>query len=384
MTKERLGKYIQEYSVKNKTDLGYPVYSVTNSKGFCTEYFNKDVSGADKTTYKIVPRGFFAYNPSRINVGSIDWQNCEDNVIVSPLYVVFKCSDGLNQDYLKYYLKSDCGKRQINARVSGAVRNNLKFSVLSNFELEIGSIENQQTAVKLLKKIEDALNHEIEQLRLCEELVKSQYIEMFESGQSFPRQSLVELCLDSDDIKCGPFGTQLKQSEYRSEGVAVWGIPQINTAFESKPDVFVTEEKAASLESYSIQSGDIAVSRKGNVGKCAVFPTGFDKGIIASDVVRIRLNKDLVHPVFMQYQLHNSFMVKKQILDVSSGAIMAGINVTKLKNIKVCVPQLSLQKDFLLVVEQSDKLRKESQKRINLYKELLSKKTDELFNGESA
>ena len=79
MSLENIGKYIEEFSRKNKNNEPYPVYSVTNSNGFCTDYFNKDVSGQDKTTYKIVPRGYFAYNPSRINVGSIDWQNIDDN-----------------------------------------------------------------------------------------------------------------------------------------------------------------------------------------------------------------------------------------------------------------------------------------------------------------
>lgn len=84
---QKLSKFIVEYSVKNKQNLPYPVYSVTNSAGFCTGYFDKDVSSEDKKNYKIVPYGYFAYNPSRINVGSIDWQHCEENVIVSPLYV---------------------------------------------------------------------------------------------------------------------------------------------------------------------------------------------------------------------------------------------------------------------------------------------------------
>lgn len=179
MAKKRLGKYIQEYSVKNKKDLGYPVYSVTNSKGFCTEYFNKDVSGEDKTTYKIVPRGYFAYNPSRINVGSIDWLNCEDNVIVSPLYVVFKCSEDLNQDYLKYYLKSDSGKKVINASISVCVRNSLKFDVLSDFKLNIRTIDEQLVVVDKLRKIESAIEKEREQIKLYDELIKSRFIEMF-------------------------------------------------------------------------------------------------------------------------------------------------------------------------------------------------------------
>ena len=102
MTRARvpLSEYVTEYSVRNKADEDIPVYSVTNSQGFCTEYFGKEVASKDKTTYKIVPRGYFAYNPSRINVGSIDWQRHEDRVIVSPLYNVFAVSDKMDKQYL--------------------------------------------------------------------------------------------------------------------------------------------------------------------------------------------------------------------------------------------------------------------------------------------
>ena len=68
-----LGKFIKEYSERNKGNEDIPVYSVTNSQGFCTEYFGKEVASQDKTTYKIVPQGYFAYNPSRINVGSVQF-----------------------------------------------------------------------------------------------------------------------------------------------------------------------------------------------------------------------------------------------------------------------------------------------------------------------
>ena len=99
----KLGSVITEYSVRNKKDEDIPVYSVTNEQGFCTGYFSKDVASKDRTTYKIVPRGYFAYNPSRINVGSVDWQDCEDRVIVSPLYVVFGVDKKLDQQYLLHY-----------------------------------------------------------------------------------------------------------------------------------------------------------------------------------------------------------------------------------------------------------------------------------------
>jgi type I restriction enzyme S subunit len=109
------------------------------------------------------------------------------------------------------------------------------------------------------------------------------------------------------------------------------------------------------LSAYSIVPGDIAMSRKGNVGKCAIFPEHYPDGIIHSDVLRIRVDFQKVNPVFMMRQLHYSGAVTRQIDLVSSGAIMAGINVTKLKQIYVHVPPMELQQQFASFVEQVDK-----------------------------
>ena len=56
----KLGNYISEYSVRNKESEDIPVYSVTNTQGFCRDYFGKEVASKDKSTYKIVPKGCFA------------------------------------------------------------------------------------------------------------------------------------------------------------------------------------------------------------------------------------------------------------------------------------------------------------------------------------
>ena len=124
----RLGDYIQEYSVRNKEEEDIPVYSVTNTQGFCQDYFGKKVASKDKSTYKNVPQGAFAYNPSRINVGSVDWQRLESKVIVSPLYNVFTVSPELDQQYLYYYLKSDITLHFIKSVARGSVRDNLKVA----------------------------------------------------------------------------------------------------------------------------------------------------------------------------------------------------------------------------------------------------------------
>ena len=174
-----IGRLYTKYSVKNKDDENISVYSVTNTKGFCKDYFGKEVASKDKTTYKIVPYGYFAYNPSRINVGSVDWQRKEKKVIVSPLYNVFSVSPNLERQYLYYYLKSDFVLQRIKAVATGSVRDNLKLSMLYEFPIELPKLENQRKIVKILDKVSDVIEKKEQELEQLETLVKSRFVEMF-------------------------------------------------------------------------------------------------------------------------------------------------------------------------------------------------------------
>ena len=97
------------------------------------------------------------------------------------------------------------------------------------------------------------------------------------------------------------------------------------------------------------------MSRKGNIGKCALYPEDFLPGIISSDVLRIRPDDSRLSSLFLMCLLHNSSDVIHQIEMVGNGQIMKGINVTKLKSIEVYVPPLDIQKQFEAFIQQSDK-----------------------------
>ena len=176
--KEKLGKYISEYSIRDKGK-GYPVYSVTNSRGFCQEFFGKIVASENTSNYKVVPKGCFAYNPSRINVGSVACQDKEDYVSVSPIYVVFKVSPEINQDYLMYYLKSDYCMTYIKAYSRGAVRNNLKLSQLGDFEIPVPPLSEQERIVSELDLLSSIIEKKREQLKELDNLAQSIFYDMF-------------------------------------------------------------------------------------------------------------------------------------------------------------------------------------------------------------
>ena len=268
---------------------------------------------------------------------------------------VLKPNENMNVDYLCYSLMF----YNVSGMVNGATRKKLTQAAMRKMQIPLRGMEEQLHIVNQLNKICMIIELRKQELQRLDDLIKARFVEMFgdlaNPECSWDKCKFVDACADKDDIKCGPFGTQLSKDEYTTSGIAVWEIPQINTAFLSEPTHFLTEEKAEQLNSYTIIPGDIAMSRKGNVGKCALFPNDYPDGIIHSDVLRIRVDRERLNPAFMVCQLHFSGFVTRQIELVSSGAIMAGVNVTKLKQIYVHVPPMDLQNQFADFVRQVDK-----------------------------
>ena len=284
----------------------------------------------------------------------------------------------INADFLAQYFQSPIYHHIITSLSQGANINNIRNEHIDNLELPIFSLEKEKSVIIKLQTIDTISANLRQQLTKLNHLVKSRFIEMFGdlafNPMNWDEVPLVETCADNDDIKCGPFGTQLGKHEYLREGVPLWGIPQINAAFAIPPTDFLSAEKAEQLSSYSLLPGDIAMSRKGNVGKCAIYPEGSPKGIIHSDVLRIRVDTEVCNPVFLMCQLHFSRAIGTQIDTVSSGAIMAGINVTKLKKIMVYVPPIALQNqfaDFVALADKSELVIRELLEKHQLMKEAL-------------
>ena len=279
--------------------------------------------------------------------------------IASSLVIIRPDYEKIDGDYLMFSLDSPSIKEQLVKANNGSSQPNLSAASVREYQIELPDISLQKEVVEKLTRVRNVIDERQKEFNLLDELIKARFVELFgdmaDPQCKWAKCKLIDACVDSNDIKCGPFGTQLGKDEYTDSGVEVWEIPQINSEFKTMPTHFVTKEKAQNLEQYSIRPGDIAMSRKGNVGRCAVFPESFEEGIIHSDVLRIRVDGSRVAPEFMMRQLHYSGDIQHQIELVSSGAIMAGINVTKLKDIFVYVPPKTLQDEFVSFVKQVDK-----------------------------
>ena len=344
-------------------DGDYPIMSMTMHDGlvFQDEKFKKVIASKDTSKYKVVYRNQLVIS-FPIDEGVLAAQRITDAGIVSPAYGIWDIDQSkILPEFLEYALRCNRAIQyyKANLRGSTARRRSLPTPTLLAFTVPLPDIEGQNKILERIHRVSSLIEKRKAQIMLLDELIKARFVEMFgdlaDPACKWEKCKLVDVCVNSDDIKCGPFGAQLGKDEYTEEGVAVWEIPQINSEFRTLPTHFVTEKKAEELDAYSIIPGDIAMSRKGNVGRCAVFPSSFENGIIHSDVLRIRLNEMKALPEFMMRQLHYSGDIQHQIELVSSGAIMAGINVTKLKQILIYLPPMNLQSEFVEFVAQVDK-----------------------------
>lgn len=351
MRRARLGLYISEYSERNKMDFPLPVYSVTNSQGFCQQYFNKVIASENRSMYKVVPRGCFAYNPSRINVGSIDWQRNEERVIVSPLYVVFQTSMEMDNQFLYYYLRSDVALTYIKNWGQGSVRDNLKFTQLSQIPINVYPIEEQQLIAQRLDVLSKLISLRQRQAEKLDELVKARFVEMFgdpiSNPHAFARVPLSELAV----IKIGPFGSLLHKEDYVHGEHALINPSHItNGKIVIDENLTVSDEKYIELEAYQLRPGDVVLGRRGEMGRCAVVER--EGYLCGTGSLLIRTNGQVTADYIQKTISFPAY--KRMIEDMAVGQTMQNLNVPIVSKFPIVKPPLDVQKRYYHFVHEID------------------------------
>ena len=148
----KLKPFITEKSERNTNQIYTNVLSVTNNRGFINqaEQFDREVASDNTANYKLVRKGQFAYNPSRVNVGSLDLLQTYDLGILSPMYIVFETKPTMDSKFLYYQLKSSWFVGHIPMYVQGSVRDSLSFDGLENMRFWIPSLPEQKAIAEVL------------------------------------------------------------------------------------------------------------------------------------------------------------------------------------------------------------------------------------------
>ena len=154
---------IYEVSKRNKRNADLPVLSVSNRQGFIAQseqFENRSIASDDTSSYKIVIKDDFAYNPARINVGSIARLVNYDSGIVSPMYICFRCSDEVLPEYLELFFQSRYFQLEVEKRLEGSVRLCLSLEGLKSIQFRLRPIPEQKALIDRIRSIQSKLNNE--------------------------------------------------------------------------------------------------------------------------------------------------------------------------------------------------------------------------------
>lgn len=145
--------FTTEVSKRNSGMAIERVLSVTNNRGFVLpeDQFKRRVASSDLSNYKIVTRGQYAYNPSRINVGSIARLDGWDDGVLSPMYVVFKVNEKkVTSDFFLHWLSSHEATSRIRRSAQGSVRETVSFTDLGAIPFPLPSLDQQKQVAAIL------------------------------------------------------------------------------------------------------------------------------------------------------------------------------------------------------------------------------------------
>ena len=173
---------------KNKNNLPFESYSVTNENGFVPQNEQFENGGtmatADKRMYYIVSKNSFAYNPARINVGSIGYYDGSENVIVSSLYEVFKTSEDIDDRYLWHWFKSNNFKKLIEQYQEGGVRLYFYYDKLCMCSLPTPSIQEQVKIGRYFDNLDNLITLHQRKYNKLLNVKKSMLEKMFPKNES--------------------------------------------------------------------------------------------------------------------------------------------------------------------------------------------------------
>jgi len=293
----------------------------------------------------------------------------------------------LDQKFLFYHMFSPIGQIQIAANFRGAAIGGINTQFVKNYKLVIPPLETQKKIVEILERAEKMKEWRAEADELTDEFLKSVFLEMFGDPAINPKKwNIIKLktvySKNKPGTKCGPFGSALKKHEYVDSGIPVWIMDNIRgNEFVETGCLYVTTEKFKKLESYSVEAGDIIISRAGTVGKMCIVSPSIPDSIISTNLIRLSLDQSKIQPIYFT-SLMTYFKGRVGNLKTGQDGSYTFMNTKVLNDLKIPLPPIELQDQSAEIVKQVKTLKirqKQSKHQIDtLFNALMQK----AFKGE--
>ncbi|WP_218559141.1 MULTISPECIES: restriction endonuclease subunit S [Xanthomonas] len=312
---------------------------------------------SDIARYKVVQKDCFAYNPMRLNIGSIArWQGDSD-ILVSPDYVVFQCTKGLDSEiapaYLDHFRQSGAWEKFVTEGGDGSVRVRIYYKDLARLQLTLPSLAEQKKIADCLTSLDEVIaaqGRKVEALKVHKRGLMQQLFPR--KGETRPRFRFPEFrdapewregALGSLTVKVGSGVTPRGgDSNYKRKGRPFVRSQNVDWGQLLLDDiVFIDESTHESFNGTEIADSDVLLTITGaSIGRSAIADYRIVGGNVNQHVCIIRTNQSELNPVLLSHFLISE-RGKEQIDGFQAGGNRQGLNFAQIRSFKIPLPPTS-------------------------------------------
>ena len=322
------------------------MYSVTNNRGFIPQseqFENREMLGEDIKAYKIINKDDFAYNPARINVGSIAKYDGEQPCMISSLYVCFKANPQIYNDWMAQLLKTPKMNYYYNINGEGGVRIYLFYPNFARIRTSYpATLSEQKKIAHFLTLLDERIATQNKIIEKLQSLIEGLSQRLLTRNNDWVTYKLKDIA----QIKSGYSGTQVRvETSYK--------VSRIETISKHYVDMQRIGYVQNISENYKLNIGDILFSNINSVqyiGNTAYIDKeyGLYHGM---NLLRIIPNTIIVLSRFLHLLLCTKKAINHFQTICNKAVSQASINQTDLGNSYFAIPPMAVQQKICRMVE---------------------------------
>lgn len=377
----KIGEICQE----TRTRVGeqsLPVYSVTKHAGFVANYFKKDVHSKDRTKYKMVEKGDFAYATIHLDEGSIGIS--PELAAISPMYTTFRliAPEKVDPHYLLLFLKSKQAMAHYQLLGTGSVerRKNIKFNSLGKLKVPLPPLEEQRRIATILEKA-NSLRNAPRRTEVHINNIVSQFVEnrLLRSNKKFVKLS--ELC----DIQSG-ITKGRKTKKALAAKIPYLAVSNVKDGYLDLSKVKEIEVTNQEKEKYALHKGDILLTEGGDpdkLGRGCLWNDEIPNCLHQNHIFRVRLKDKQTIPANVLMAILSSKELKTYFFKSAKQTTgIASINRTQLSNAPIPILDNETIAEIDCLLYTCEKLMATNTSRTLLLDELIQSLSARAFNGQ--
>jgi type I restriction enzyme S subunit len=281
---------------------------------------------------------------------------------------VLRAGPDLDRSYLFHMLWNPRFRYLAERRMTGAGgQRRVPTNFLREYEIPVPTLQEQKRIATILDKADAIRRKRRDVVAEIEVLLRSSYLEIvgFKNPEftRWQQYRIEELAASKPGaMRTGPFGSDLRHSEFVDKGIAVLGIDNaVMNRFDWGERRFITQEKYDALRRYKVFPDDIIITIMGTTGRSAVVPKDIPEAITTKHLATITLNQKIAVPEFISFAIHSDPKIIRQIRRANKGAIMEGLNLGIIKGLEIALPPMEQQMRFADVFRRLDSQRAQLQ-----------------------